>query len=44
MHSRRSVEDLKKADRSERKKNVARGVLGGGAISGFMEALEGLEL
>ena len=44
MHSRRSVEDLKKADRSQRKKNVARGALGGGAISGFMEALEGLEL
>lgn len=43
MHRQRSVEDLKKADRSERKKNLARGAVGGGAISGIMEALDGLD-
>lgn len=43
MHRRRSVEDLKKADRSQRKKNLARGAVGGGAISGIMGALEELD-
>ncbi len=44
IKSRRSVEDLEKDDRSQRKKNLARGALGGGAITGLWEALEGLDV
>lgn len=48
VHSHRSVEDLKKAERSRKHKNLTKsatkGVLGAGAIAGFLEALEGLEL
>jgi hypothetical protein len=47
-HSQRSIEDMKKAERSRKQKNMAkgatRGILGTGAIAGFLEALEGLEL
>lgn len=48
VHSQRSIDDLKKADRSRKHKNITKGatkgVLGAGAIAGFLEALEGLEL
>ncbi len=48
VHSQRSVEDLKKAERSRKHKNLkksaTKGVLGAGALAGFLEALEGLEL
>ena len=48
VHSRRSVEDMKKAERSRKHKSLTKsatkGVLGAGAIAGFLEALEGLEL
>lgn len=46
--SQRSVEDLKKAEKSRKHKNLTKsatkGVLGAGALAGFLEALEGLEL
>jgi len=39
---------MKKAERSRKHKNMAKGatkgILGTGAIAGFLEALEGLEL
>ena len=48
VHSQRSIEDMKKAERSRKHKNMAKGatkgILGTGAIAGFLEALEGLEL
>lgn len=48
VHSQRSIEDLKKAERSRKHKNLkksaTKGVLGAGALAGFLEALEGLEL
>jgi hypothetical protein len=48
LHSQRSLDDMKKAERSRKHKNLTKsatkGVLGAGAIAGFLEALEGLEL
>lgn len=48
VHSQRSLDDLKKAERSRRHKNLTKGatkgVLGAGALAGFIEALEELEL
>jgi hypothetical protein len=48
VHSQRSIDDLKKAERSRKHKNITKGatkgVLGAGALAGFLEALEGLEL
>ena len=48
VHSQRSIEDMKKAERSRKHKNITRGatkgVLGAGALAGFLEALEGLEV
>ncbi len=48
VQSQRSLEDMKKAERSRKHKNLGRsatkGVLGAGAMAGFLEALEGLEL
>lgn len=48
VHSQRSIEDLKKADRSRKNKNLTKsatkGVLGASALAGFLDALGGLEL
>ncbi|ERF72121.1 hypothetical protein EPUS_02912 [Endocarpon pusillum Z07020] len=48
VHSQRSIEELKKAERNRKHKNLGRsatkGVLGAFALDGFLEALEGLEL
>jgi hypothetical protein len=48
VHSQRSIEDLKKAERIRKQKNMTKGatkgILGAGAIAGFLEALEGLEV
>lgn len=48
VRSNRSNDDLKKAERNRKHKNLTKsatkGVLGAGALAGFLEALEGLEL
>jgi hypothetical protein len=48
VHNQRSIDDLKKAERSRKHKNLTRsatkGVLGAGAMAGFLDALEQLEL
>lgn len=48
VRSQRSTEEMKKAERSRKHKNMTKsatkGVLGAGALAGFLEALEGLEL